>query len=81
MFSQDGYSGYVIPLLGLVQQGYLTGNAKNGTNGTYYIVNPMTNEDIGNCYIGVGYDSNNKLVILGSNGSANACPKNEDYSG
>ena len=78
-------NGYVIPLQGLVEQGYLTGNAKE--NGEYTIVNPsVNNTNIALCCIYVEYNaSTNKSIVQPlinpSMGCFDipACPKNSDF--
>ena len=74
--------GYTIPLRALVQQGYLVGNAKNETTGEYILVDPRTNNGIGDCYIAVGYirGGSKDEVKVYSDGSS-GCPQDTDYSG
>lgn len=87
-FNNGEYAGYWIPLIELVNQGYLTGNAKEKNTGNYIVVDTKTNKNIGNCNIGVGYkindendknDKNDKLYVLPEPNSPSYCPK--DYGG
>ena len=56
-------SGYSISLSELVQYGYLVGNDKKD-DGSYAIVNPITNKEIGDCRIEVEYDEEDKKIIV-----------------
>lgn len=67
--------GYTITIYGLVNYGYLTGNSKYkvGSEERYAVVDPRTNENIGECIIGLEYDSGNLIIAPNS---PEYCPKN-----
>ena len=73
----------IIQLKSLVEQGYLTGNAKRKNDKKYTLINPNTNEDISNCAIAISYvsgnDDNDKHKIIVESGGGNGCPTNTDY--
>ena len=73
----------IIQLKSLVEQGYLTGNAKRKNDKKYTLINPNTNEDISNCAIAISYvsgnDDNDKYKIIVESGGGNGCPTNTDY--
>lgn len=73
----------IIQLKSLVEQGYLTGNAKRKNDKKYTLINPNTNEDISNCAIAISYvsgnDDNDKHKIIVESGGEDGCPTNTDY--
>ncbi len=79
VFKVPPYDGYIITLGDMVNNGYLTGNAKY-ESGNYKIVNPNNeNEDYTNCLIGVEYNEDlNKIRVISdpSGSSPGYCPSN-----
>lgn len=66
--------GYRLHLIDLVNYGYLTGNKKNA-DGSYKIVNPNTDEEIGDCYIWIDYNDDDNKVVVTNKDNKTKCPK------
>ena len=71
--SQISDDAYDTTLEDLVLQGYLTGNSKVDDNGNYTIINPKTNESIGDCCIIVTADSLQECPVMPGASSMEKC--------